>query len=102
VEWLKNQVPAFKPGARVARATLEIEGELGREEDFSEDMDLVELSRAAYVGRDWPIGCILAVVNVPVIHTPMLVAIFSRGFAHKAVRRLKTHGYAWDQEEQEA
>jgi hypothetical protein len=66
-EWLKIQVPESKPQAKVVRATIEIEGELAREEDVTEDAHLVELAHVAYHGREWPIGCLLALVNVPTI-----------------------------------
>jgi hypothetical protein len=65
-EWLKNQVPVFKAGARVVGATLEVDREL-REEDVSEDAGLVELTHAAYGRRKWSRSCMLALVTVPVI-----------------------------------
>jgi hypothetical protein len=53
--------------AKIVREIIEVEGELSREEDVTEDADLVELAHAAHGARKWPTGYLLALVNVPAI-----------------------------------
>jgi hypothetical protein len=55
------------PGVKVVRATLEVEGDLAREEDVSEDTCLVGRAHTAFGGRDWPENCTLSLINVPAI-----------------------------------
>jgi hypothetical protein len=67
VEWLKIRVPEFNPTAKVVTVTVEIEGEVARDAEFTEDADIVELTHVICHNREWPLGCLLAVVNTPKI-----------------------------------
>jgi hypothetical protein len=53
-EYLRIRVQRFNPGTRVVRVTIEMEGEVPREEDVSEDAGLVESIHVVYVESERP------------------------------------------------